>query len=44
MSETLILFYLLAGRYINDGYWVDCNDEGTEFFMAKVKGQLSLVI
>ena len=42
LSETLIRFYPLAGRYIKDGNWVDCNDEGVEFFVAKVKGcQLS---
>ena len=38
LSETLTRFYPLAGRYIKDGNWVDCNDEGVEFFVAKVKG------
>ena len=38
LSETLTRFYPLAGRYIEDGNWIDCNDEGVEYFMAKVKG------
>ena len=38
LSETLTRFYLLAGRYIEDGNWIDCNDEGVEYFVAKVKG------
>ena len=41
LSETLTRFYPLAGRYIKDGNWVDCNDEGVEFFVAKAKGRLS---
>ena len=38
LSETLTLFYPLAGRYKKDGNWVNCNDEGVKFFVAKVKG------
>ena len=38
LSETLTRFYPLAGRYIEDGNWIDCNDEGVEYFVAKVKG------
>ena len=29
---------------MEDGNWVDCNDEGAEFFVAKVKGRLGQVI
>ena len=38
LSETLTRFYPLVGRYIEDGNWIDCNDEGVEYFVAKVKG------
>ena len=44
LSETLTRFYPLAGRYIKDDNWVDCNDEGVELFVAKVKGRLSQLL
>ena len=44
LSETLTRFYPLAGRYIEDGNWVDCTDEGVEFTAAKVKGRLGEVL
>ncbi|RVW69827.1 Acetyl-CoA-benzylalcohol acetyltransferase [Vitis vinifera] len=40
LSDTLTLFYPLAGRLIKDSHAVDCNDEGIEFLDAKVDGQL----
>ncbi|CAK7351139.1 unnamed protein product [Dovyalis caffra] len=38
LSETLTLFYPLAGRYIKDNLSVDCKDEGVDFLEAKVDG------
>ncbi|GMP97598.1 hypothetical protein CsSME_00045784 [Camellia sinensis var. sinensis] len=35
LSETLTHFYPLAGRF-RDNLAVDCNDEGVEFFEARV--------
>ncbi|KAI3435108.1 uncharacterized protein J3R85_006541 [Psidium guajava] len=40
LSETLAIFYPLAGRYIHEGLFIDCNDEGAEFVHAKVNVQL----
>uniref|UniRef100_B9I4N0 Uncharacterized protein n=1 Tax=Populus trichocarpa TaxID=3694 RepID=B9I4N0_POPTR len=37
-SETLTVFYTLAGRYIDNNLTIDCNDKGVEF----VEAQLSL--
>ncbi|XP_077252666.1 stemmadenine O-acetyltransferase-like [Tasmannia lanceolata] len=39
LSETLTRFYPLAGRIKEDGL-VDCNDEGVDFFEARVVGKL----
>ncbi|KAH7574576.1 hypothetical protein ACOSQ2_009016 [Xanthoceras sorbifolium] len=41
LSDTLTLFYPLAGRYIEDGDSIDCNDEGAEYLEARVDGQLA---
>ncbi|KAL3729958.1 hypothetical protein ACJRO7_027026 [Eucalyptus globulus] len=30
LSETLALFYPLANRYIEDGLFINCNDQGVE--------------
>ena len=38
LSDTLSRFYPLAGRYVKDSEWVDYNDEGVEYFEAKVEG------
>ncbi|KAL3729949.1 hypothetical protein ACJRO7_027017 [Eucalyptus globulus] len=40
LSETLVSFYPLAGRYIEEGLFIDCNDQGVEFVHTKVNGQL----
>ncbi|KAI6678375.1 hypothetical protein NL676_039171 [Syzygium grande] len=40
LSETLVIFYPLAGRYIEGGLFIDCNDQGVEFVYARVNGQL----
>ncbi|XP_077232272.1 stemmadenine O-acetyltransferase-like [Tasmannia lanceolata] len=40
LSETLVRFYPLAGR-IKEDDTIDCNDEGVEFSVARVHGQLS---
>ncbi|KAF7848830.1 hypothetical protein BT93_L1530 [Corymbia citriodora subsp. variegata] len=40
LSKTLALFYPLAGRYVEDGLFIDCNDQAVEFIQAKVEGTL----
>ncbi|KAH9697607.1 F21J9.8 [Citrus sinensis] len=37
LSETLITFYPLAGRFIEDRTFVDCNDQGAEYLIAQVE-------
>lgn len=45
LSETLTLFYPMAGRYIeDDGCFIDCNDLGVEFVHAKVGGQIDKLL
>ncbi|XP_056159333.1 acetyl-CoA-benzylalcohol acetyltransferase-like [Syzygium oleosum] len=44
LSETLALFYPLAGRYVEDGLFIDCNDQGVEFIQAKVDGTLQQIL
>lgn len=44
LSEILTLFYPLGGRYINDKFSIDCNDDGVEFTETLVQGKLSSVI
>ncbi|KAI3956364.1 hypothetical protein MKW92_033067 [Papaver armeniacum] len=39
LSETLVLFYPMAGR-MKDNIMVDCNDEGIEFIQVNVKGKM----
>ncbi|KAL5997342.1 hypothetical protein ACLOJK_008272 [Asimina triloba] len=41
LSEALSYFYPFAGRFSEDGLTVDCNDEGVDFYEARVDGQLS---
>lgn len=36
LSETLTKFYPLAGRFVHDGFYVDCNDEGVLYVEAEV--------
>ncbi|OVA19877.1 Transferase [Macleaya cordata] len=40
LSETITRFYPVAGR-LKDNIWVDCNDEGVDYFEARVKGNMS---
>ncbi|KAJ4822310.1 hypothetical protein Tsubulata_025208 [Turnera subulata] len=42
LSETLTLYYPLAGRYIKDKVSVECNDKGGEYLEARVSGCLPL--
>ncbi|KAJ4850769.1 hypothetical protein Tsubulata_013817, partial [Turnera subulata] len=42
LSETLTLYYPLAGRYIKDKLSVECNDQGAEYLEAQVSNCLSL--
>lgn len=39
LSDVLIHFYPLAGR-ISDNLTIDCNDEGVNFFQARVTGKV----
>lgn len=41
LSETLIRFYPLAGRFIEDRNSIDCNDQGAECLIAQVGCKLS---
>ncbi|KAE8008831.1 hypothetical protein FH972_005304 [Carpinus fangiana] len=43
LSETLTLFYPLAGK-IKDDVSIDCNDDGVDFFEARVYCRLSDVL
>ncbi|KAL8459222.1 hypothetical protein ACS0TY_036628 [Phlomoides rotata] len=38
LSVTLTRYYTFAGRLNHDGRYVDCNDEGVPFVVAKFKG------
>ncbi|KAI3806982.1 hypothetical protein L1987_22902 [Smallanthus sonchifolius] len=40
LEETLTRLYPLAGRYVEEGQIIDCNDEGVEFVHAKVNIKL----
>ncbi|KAK3420122.1 hypothetical protein EUGRSUZ_G00918 [Eucalyptus grandis] len=44
LSETLALFYPLAGRYVEEGLFIDCNDQGAEVIQAKVDGTLDQLL
>ncbi|KAJ8769054.1 hypothetical protein K2173_024050 [Erythroxylum novogranatense] len=41
LSETLAIYYPLAGRYVEDCQLVDCNDEGALFLEARVDKKLA---
>ncbi|KAI6678378.1 hypothetical protein NL676_039174 [Syzygium grande] len=44
-SETLTIFYPMAGRYVeDDGCFIDCNDYGVEFVHAKVDARIDWII
>ncbi|KAK1384942.1 acetyl-CoA-benzylalcohol acetyltransferase-like [Heracleum sosnowskyi] len=36
LSHTLTMFYPLAGRFVLDGFYVDCNDQGVAYSEAQV--------
>ncbi|KAF8019581.1 hypothetical protein BT93_G0310 [Corymbia citriodora subsp. variegata] len=44
LSKTLTIFYPLAGRYVEEGLYIDCNDQGVEFVHAKVDGRLDQLL
>ncbi|XP_048135263.1 acetyl-CoA-benzylalcohol acetyltransferase-like [Rhodamnia argentea] len=44
LSETLTLFYPLAGQYVEDGLFINCNDQGVELIQAKVDGTLDQLL
>ncbi|KAL3729948.1 hypothetical protein ACJRO7_027016 [Eucalyptus globulus] len=44
LLETLAIFYPLAGRYVEEGHFIDCNDQGVEFVHTKVYGQLDQLL
>ncbi|CAK7337043.1 unnamed protein product [Dovyalis caffra] len=44
LSETLTIFYPLAGRYIDDNLILDCNDKRVEYVEAQVNGCLSQLL
>ncbi|KAF8019579.1 hypothetical protein BT93_G0308 [Corymbia citriodora subsp. variegata] len=44
LSETLAIYYPLAGRYVEEELFIDCNDQGVEFVHAKVNGQLDQLL
>ncbi|CAI9090757.1 OLC1v1025589C1 [Oldenlandia corymbosa var. corymbosa] len=41
LSEALPSLYLIAGRFIQDDFSIDCGDQGVEYVEAQVKGKLS---
>ncbi|GAB4860504.1 hypothetical protein Ancab_035662, partial [Ancistrocladus abbreviatus] len=44
LSSTLVQFYPLAGRVDRENPFVDCNDEGVEYFEANVFADISKVV
>ncbi|KAK0579255.1 hypothetical protein LWI29_023460 [Acer saccharum] len=44
LSETLTLFYPIAGRYMKEDYSINCNDDGVEYVEALVDGELSQIL
>ncbi|KAL8114550.1 acetyl-CoA-benzylalcohol acetyltransferase-like [Apium graveolens] len=41
LSETLTRFYPLAGRFVKDGFHIDCNDDGALYVEAENHTDLS---
>ncbi|KAF8019574.1 hypothetical protein BT93_G0303 [Corymbia citriodora subsp. variegata] len=39
-----MVVYHIAGRYVEDGLFIDCNDQGVEFIQAKVDGTLDQLL
>ncbi|KAK1437735.1 hypothetical protein QVD17_03533 [Tagetes erecta] len=44
LAKILPRFYPLAGRYMDEVYTIDCNDEGVEFIHAKVNIKLQDIL
>ncbi|KAJ0804351.1 putative transferase [Helianthus annuus] len=44
LAKTLTQFYPLAGRYVEESQYVDCNDEGVEFIQANVNVKLENIL
>ncbi|XP_030518325.2 acetyl-CoA-benzylalcohol acetyltransferase-like [Rhodamnia argentea] len=44
LTETLTLFYPLAGRYVEEKCLVECDDHGVEFLEAKADGTLDQLL
>ncbi|KAF7140410.1 hypothetical protein RHSIM_Rhsim06G0172000 [Rhododendron simsii] len=44
LSATLSRYYPLAGRFFKGGFVVDCNDQGVEFWRAKVNGEIAGIV
>ncbi|KAI4320641.1 hypothetical protein MLD38_034099 [Melastoma candidum] len=36
LSEALVVHYPMAGRYVEEGHFIDCNDQGAEFIVGRV--------
>ncbi|KAK1374422.1 acetyl-CoA-benzylalcohol acetyltransferase-like [Heracleum sosnowskyi] len=41
LSETLTRFYPLAGRFVKEGFYIDCNDDGALYVEAENDSDLS---
>ncbi|KAI3943216.1 hypothetical protein MKX01_027514 [Papaver californicum] len=41
LSDTLTRFYPIAGRIRDNNTWVECNDEGVEYFETRINGKVS---
>ncbi|MFS7911043.1 putative transferase [Helianthus anomalus] len=44
LAKTLTQFYPLAGRYVEESHYVDCNDQGVEFIQASVNIKLENIL
>ncbi|KAH6830669.1 hypothetical protein C2S53_010100 [Perilla frutescens var. hirtella] len=43
LATILVEFYLLAGRYMKNDHFVDCNDDGAEFVEAEAQGVAAIM-
>ncbi|XP_048135601.1 acetyl-CoA-benzylalcohol acetyltransferase-like [Rhodamnia argentea] len=43
-SSEASIFYPLAGWYVKEGLFIDCNDQGVELVRAKVTGQIDQLL
>ncbi|KAI4342107.1 hypothetical protein MLD38_026764 [Melastoma candidum] len=44
LSEALVVYYPLAGRYVEEGSYIDCNDEGVEFIVGTIDVRLDEIL